>query len=756
MKKRTTKLLALLLVTALLCGLMPASLSVAAGDNLLANGDFESGNSGWTVPAWCSSAVMISAAHAKEGRLGVGLSGGWANVTQTVAVKPNTDYVLSFWVKGYAVVYFKTTDNAEIHTVWPSEYSEWTQVSYAVNVNSNTAVYIEINCGEQTASVDSVVFAEQREPTFEEAGKLINGDFETGDKTGWSGNFKVTAAARRQGNYGASVSGGGWDQLNQLVSVQKNTSYRISFYYKGQFANYVKYDTSGGEIIWDHAISGERPYAADWTYYEFTVPSGGHTMLYIEFSANQAASGFCLDDVKMAPIVDNFAGGGLGSVTEEDGTIGVAFRFDLKAQVTAEGNDFVGGTVAPMSNLNGYTLVRMGAVITNDKTLSADLSLDCVNGSTCRDVPAAKVMEVTAEQVSYAVRIVNIPKAAKGFTLYARAYYIYDDGTEQTVVYSPTVCEESYNTIVSRENYTDSSRWELYWNDEFGGQTLDTTKWNAANTSGTFANTDRPENVKVEDGSLVLTARKENYNGSTYTTANMTSDYKFSVLYGRIEIRAKLAWGRGLWPALWTMGDLYLERGDTDGWPYAGEIDILELVGEADITEVKKWPWSEPTYEYTSNKNNEANRTATHNLHWGLNRDQHRQVGSYTLDGYDNRFVFPEDDHPADGYHVYAIEWRYRDITFFVDDVAVSRVWWDDTTLYWQNEGAEATRCLLADQDTTAEALDIAFCNEDNPHWLIMGLGLCEGWGNMANQVDGSDMPANMYIDYVRVYKEKE
>ena len=141
-------------------------------------------------------------------------------------------------------------------------------------------------------------------------------------------------------------------------------------------------------------------------------------------------------------------------------------------------------------------------------------------------------------------------------------------------------------------------------------------------------------------------------------------------------------------------------------------------------------------------------------------------MGSYKLSGYDNHYTLGIDEHPADVYHVYAIEWGYRDIKFFVDDVMVSHVWWTNTQFYWQNYGeSQKSQSLLGyphnDDDggkkTTATALDTAFCNEDNPHWLIMNVGLNSGWGDGSNAVNSSTpMPTSMYVDYVRVYKAAE
>ncbi len=87
--------------------------------------------------------------------------------------------------------------------------------------------------------------------------------------------------------------------------------------------------------------------------------------------------------------------------------------------------------------------------------------------------------------------------------------------------------------------------------------------------------TDRPENIIVEDGLLKIRAVRENLNGSEYTSARINSKDLYEFEYGRVEIRAKLPTGGGTWPALWLLGaDI-----DTNPWPGAGEIDMMEHIG---------------------------------------------------------------------------------------------------------------------------------------------------------------------------------
>jgi beta-glucanase (GH16 family) len=119
----------------------------------------------------------------------------------------------------------------------------------------------------------------------------------------------------------------------------------------------------------------------------------------------------------------------------------------------------------------------------------------------------------------------------------------------------------------------------LVWRDEFDGQGLpDDSRWTyeegfIRNNERQFYTRARTENARVENGLLVIEARRESFRGAEYTSASLTS--RASWTYGRIEVRAKLPKGRGTWPAIWTLGTNIREV----GWPACGEIDIMEHVG---------------------------------------------------------------------------------------------------------------------------------------------------------------------------------
>lgn len=87
--------------------------------------------------------------------------------------------------------------------------------------------------------------------------------------------------------------------------------------------------------------------------------------------------------------------------------------------------------------------------------------------------------------------------------------------------------------------------------------------------------TDRPENVRVEDGRLIIEARKEALEGKEYTSTRLVSRNKGDWQYGYIEVKAKLPQGTGTWPAIWMLPTDWAYG----GWPASGEIDIMEHVG---------------------------------------------------------------------------------------------------------------------------------------------------------------------------------
>ena len=127
----------------------------------------------------------------------------------------------------------------------------------------------------------------------------------------------------------------------------------------------------------------------------------------------------------------------------------------------------------------------------------------------------------------------------------------------------------------------DPSQWGLVWGDEFkySGKP-DPTKWDYDIGGDGWGNaeleyyTDRPENARVENGRLIVEARREDYKGRRYTSARLVTRGKREFLYGRVEVSAKLPAGAGTWPAIWLLG---ISR--PEPWPASGELDIMEHIG---------------------------------------------------------------------------------------------------------------------------------------------------------------------------------
>ncbi len=176
-------------------------------------------------------------------------------------------------------------------------------------------------------------------------------------------------------------------------------------------------------------------------------------------------------------------------------------------------------------------------------------------------------------------------------------------------------------TIVNEGTYlpTDNSGYStpesypgyhLVWDDEFNGKTLNETDWNYETGTGDngWGNneleyyTSRPQNIFLSEGNLVIEAREEDYNGSKYTSARITTQRKKEFTYGRMDIRAKLPVDHGLWPALWMLGSNI----SSVGWPQCGEIDIMEVIGKNPKTVVGSFHWqkkdgTEGTFNNTHN-----------------------------------------------------------------------------------------------------------------------------------------------------------
>lgn len=154
--------------------------------------------------------------------------------------------------------------------------------------------------------------------------------------------------------------------------------------------------------------------------------------------------------------------------------------------------------------------------------------------------------------------------------------------------------------------------YKLFWSDEFEGNSLDASNWtceigrgnNGWGNSEIQYYTDRPENVDVRDGKLVITARKESYQGAQATSARLITLGKVFFKYGYVTASIKLPkTADGLWPAFWMMGNDF----KTKGWPNCGETDILEMGHQNGIKKGAQdrflngaCHWGQPSHAYYS------------------------------------------------------------------------------------------------------------------------------------------------------------
>ena len=264
-----------------------------------------------------------------------------------------------------------------------------------------------------------------------------------------------------------------------------------------------------------------------------------------------------------------------------------------------------------------------------------------------------------------------------------------DDGTEAT---DPNVLDVIYSDLV--------------WSDEFDTSgAIDANKWfhqTQLPAGGSWFNgeeqhyTNRTENSSVNNGFLNITAIKETFTdqGETkqYTSARLNS--KFAFTYGRVDVRAKLPFGDGTWPAIWTLGKNITEAGaywqtqgfGTTGWPACGEIDIMEH-GLGAINHVSSALHTPSSFGNTSN------------------------FQSYVL------------NDVANEYHVYSMNWSPNQITFLIDGIG----------FYTYNPEVKDNTTWPFDAD----------------QYLLLNVAM----GGVAGAIDPNFTQSSMQIDYVRVYQ---
>ena len=274
------------------------------------------------------------------------------------------------------------------------------------------------------------------------------------------------------------------------------------------------------------------------------------------------------------------------------------------------------------------------------------------------------------------------------------------------------LCLSLFHLGVKAQHASDLESYELVWSDEFDVPgNPNPEKWQYE--TGFIRNeelqyyTKLPENVRVENGVLILEARdkkmknpefvskrdtrwKRNRKYAGYTSGSIETQGLASWQYGKFEIKAKLPSGRGLWPALWMLGDTI----EAVGWPRCGEIDIMENVG----FEPEKIHGTIHTERY-----NHTKKTSKGNHIYIRNS--------------------------ATRFHIYSVIWTSKSISFYVDEIKYHE---------FSNPG-----------QTEAE------WPFDQKFHLKLNVAVGGSWGGIRG-IDDSVFPQRMEVDYVRVYQKNE
>ena len=243
--------------------------------------------------------------------------------------------------------------------------------------------------------------------------------------------------------------------------------------------------------------------------------------------------------------------------------------------------------------------------------------------------------------------------------------------------------------------------YELVWSDEFdAGAMPDPAKWDYdidRNEAGWWNNEAqyyafaRPENSRVEDGRLIIEARRDDvsgfadFGGQKYSSARLVTRGRAQWTYGFFDIRARLPCGRGHWPAIWMLG--------TGQWPDTGEIDIMESVGFM------------PTTIYGT----------AHSRH--------------TVDTKSPKGDKVEVPTLCTEFHNYQLDWRPDSLTWLVDGKPFYRL-------------------------DKPKGADWKTWPYNTPQYLLLNVAVGGAWGGQQG-IDDTAFPARMEVDYVHVWQKQ-
>lgn len=248
---------------------------------------------------------------------------------------------------------------------------------------------------------------------------------------------------------------------------------------------------------------------------------------------------------------------------------------------------------------------------------------------------------------------------------------------------------EGYVTLKNKED------WKLIWSDEFSGTEINLDAWNIEDR-GNWYNEElqyyTPDNATVDQGLLTIVAKPEERNGHHYTSTRMQTKHKVHFTHGWIDIRAKLPYSKGLWPALWMLG----ENIDEVSWPKCGEIDIMELRGH---------------------KPNEISST----IHFK------NKGGNHQFPSAKKKQLFSGDFSTE--FHVFSMYWNKYRVDFYVDDIKYNTIFFSSLNFH-EDENP--------------------FLKE---FYVLMNVAVGGVFGGDPNST--TVWPQKMDVDYVRIYQEE-
>ena len=458
---------------------------VIPAGNLVSNSTFENNSkSGWTV----YNGTAVSNAKPKTGSYSLLCKGtSWNGIAETsINTEVGKSYQLTFWYYIETAGFnWKVTGNSTgtkyVGTWENKNLGSWQQVTTEFIADDTKVTFTLLGLNESSSPVfyvDDVFIVEVLGPSND--GFIVNGDFEVGKLTGWSvhQSTKVSAEAANGSMYGVNLIGnGGWGgMLNQSFKTTKGLKYvltldlKVNNYGVNLQVRNVADDATLASKWFSLAQNGEW---ATYTF-EFTAVS---TDTYLNFCGGGGGSStggenVYVDNIKIVEIpcehvydsvqddecntcghirpvdIVDIIEGGQTSISED--VNGLAFKFEIAATgaSTDNNNQYVSGSafVNPYGNSNAYTLVAMGAVITNkaDKATEALLNLHTVNGKSIIKIEANYLLDSEDGSVAFATRIINIPDEGKDTAVYARCYYVFEKDGEQIVIYD-NIVSKSYN-----------------------------------------------------------------------------------------------------------------------------------------------------------------------------------------------------------------------------------------------------------------------------------------------------------------------